>query len=297
MSVLTTIRNSISGTTHFFQRDVKSLWTFFTLFFIAFGVVQLLVVIAYFFAYSSVYSSYEQEYFQASFFDIGSGKLISYIDYTSTYSLLFLVLMIKGSGGSKAESLSFGQLFQRITFKTVVIYFVSVASTLSGVIYLIDSIDTFYGDSRLDELLQLVYVEEEWYATFLRTCGLYLIKFIPIYVVGYYLISLKEGNWKWEYLRMYWKQVSAILLLFLCLNGVFETVNDLLGKVIIQTLVHVVENSTIILILSVAFSALISIVYYGLLGYLAYFAIFTEKDENVDEEPTIDLNTSDILDQ
>jgi hypothetical protein len=255
MSFLAAIRNSVNGTTLFFQKEVKNRWSFLTLFFVTSGVVQLLTVFVFFFVYSNLINEQEQRYFKDSLYSLNGGGLTDYVQFVGLYMLLFLVVLIKKSGGSRAESLSFGSLFQQIKLQTFVLYFLSVVLTLAGVIYIMNSIESQYGPPLADSLSQLLYyVEAEWYETVLKQGGLYLIKFLPAFVVGYYLIYLKEGNWRWEYIWSYRKQVCAVFILVLAFSGLTESISQFVTDIIFGTLFEVIQNPTLVLLIGLVIS-------------------------------------------
>jgi len=300
MSFFQSIRNSVSGTTLFLQSKTENKLGFFTLYLLTFGIMQIIA----FFIFYKVFGFVFREFFNFNpdslFRDLETSQSQFYLSFVSIYLLIFLVTMIKHSGGLNATRLNFGALFQMIKLRVFLIYFVSFFVSLFALTYVINSLEySFFGGAYGNPLYLPYSFDDSWYKTLFKNIALFVIRFAPYFVLGYYLISLREGNWKWSYISKYWKTVLALLSVLIMLKGVFLVVVDIAQRIFSSVLSQTFQNSTILIIILVAIYLLFTIFYHGIAGYLAYFSVFApEKAEGSKRtEKPQEPNETDLLDQ
>ncbi|GAB5417948.1 MAG: hypothetical protein Crog4KO_23040 [Crocinitomicaceae bacterium] len=297
MSFLTTIRNSINGTTQFFQNGVKGKWGFFALFLLVFGIVQLLTLLIFLFIYAGFTGNTEYGITNV-LGDMATGQLQFVLQFISLYMLLFMVVMLKRANGGRATELNFGDLFQRIPASTFIVYFVSVLFSLLLMLYFSSQVEDYFFGRMGDSLMQVpFYAEEKWYWVLIKNLSIFLLRYLPAIVLGYYVVSLKEGRWKWEFIKTKFTQVLAIIGIVIMLMGLYETVMELVSRSIISVLAQSLQNQTILIIFAIGLSFLFSVVYNGVVGCLAYFAVHTDVNENSEMDTRFKEGDTDILDQ
>lgn len=224
-------------------------------------------------------------------YNLYNGNMLYFVDFVSLYICFFLVFMLHKAGGRSLSELSFSHLFQKLSWKTFLIYFVFVIANLSIIVWLLNSDNT----NPYNPLEQLLANEvfrlpeiiiDDWYVVFFKYFLIALLKILPAIVIGYYLVALHKGGWKMTYFTMYWKQVLAVVILVISLNSIHLFATQTISQVFIRTLAQTMENPEVLVFLSVLIALTISVFYYAVMGCSTYFAIApaNEKRSAVKEE-------------
>lgn len=297
MSFLTTIRNSFNGTTQFYQKDVKGRWGFSALFLLVFGIIQILALLIFFFIYAGVTDNSELG-MQGVLEDLATGQMQFVLQFISLYMLLFMVVMLKKGKVENATELKFGDLFQLIPGSTFIVYLVSVLLSLLGMLYFSSHMEYYFFEPMGDGFIQApFYAEEKWYWVLLKNLSVFLLRYLPAIVLGYYMVSLKEGKWKWEFIKTKWSQAMAILVISIMFIGLYETVAEFVSRLVIGVLTQTLQNEMIVTILTLGISFILATIYYSIMGSLAYFSVHKQENEITEKQMGSIEEESDILDQ
>lgn len=294
MGILDHIRNIVNGTTRDLQKTVPGRKTFMFSFVITFGIIQLLSTFIVLYVYHFLMNP-ESEGFMTLFEDPTLFQFIFYLGFTGPIIVIFLAHFIWQNGGSQAKSLNFGASFAKFPTKALVIYALSVLFTLGVAVYFAQGtrygINNYVSENPLEAFLS----QDVLYVSLFRELFFLLIRFFPAIVVGYYLVYLKEGNWQASYFLRYWKQVVALIIVWMSFLTFYDYAWVVFSGTFMGILTVPFEEIYIPIVFNVVAFVFVTTFGYYVSGYIIYYSIFTWEDKpNASENISIN---EELIDQ
>lgn len=296
MTLLDVIRFSVSGTTKALSQPVKGRLNFIALYFLVFSVIQILLFFGFFLIYFQV-SDETTHSIEVFYNDDLFYRFMFYISFISQLFVLFIALAIWRGGGSEAKVLSFSKSIGSFRAKTYIAYILAILTILLICVVLSKDTNNGFGDMMLNEnpfwFQQSGY---SWYMHLVKKSLIMIVRFAPAFFVAYYLIWCKKGEWKMRYFIDYLKPVVALLVVWTAMNLLFNYGWLILTDSLMALIAIPFSEMYIPIFFNLLLFLFLSIHFYKIVGYLAYFSVF-EWEEPFVAKPNELLEKTEMLDQ
>ncbi len=297
MSILDTLRKSVSGASRALKQPVSGRMQFVTLSVFLYGVLGVVLFALFFFIYFSLTLQENQSVLDL-FVDPQLFYFTYYYSFASQIFVLFLVHAIWQQGGGNAQRLNFGRSIKEFPMKGFLVFTSSFMIVMAISVFL--SENTIFAFENVmnaqNPMSGALSINEDWRLHLLESAGLLVVRFAPSIVVGYYLVSLKEGNWKVDYLVKYWKSIVGIGIVWTAAALLFNYVWEIINFSLLNFIGIPFTEPYIPVFLSLVVFVFLSIHYYKIVGYLVYFSIF-DWDGNKAAAPIENSEDLELLDQ